>query len=783
MIETSKGENTVVKKKRDVPLWLRIVIPTVLIGAWLAVAGIGGPYFGKIEEVSDSDLSAFLPKTSEAAEVNEAAGAFRSSDTVPAIVLFEAENDQVLSDQQYESLKGVVAELEQVEGVASNETELLKSEDGKAAFAPLPVETNGEVDKTVAAMNETITSSQVDGVQHWITGPAGFLADLSVAFSGIDGILLLVALGVVFVILLIVYRSPLLPILVLVAALCALTAALLVVWWLAKWGVLQLNGQVQGILFILVIGAATDYSLLLVSRYREELFQHENKREALRNAWKGVLEPIAASGGTVIVGLMCLLVSDLGSNKALGPVGAIGVAFAMLAALTFLPAMLYAVGRAGFWPRIPRADAKSVAKHEAKLARGLWHRVGSFVAKHPRPIWIVTVLLLLVGASGLPQLKADGVPQSDLILGYSAAREGQSALNRHFPGGSGSPVLLVVPEWRMNEVVTMLDVDQGIDSVTAAATGVDAGFKPLGAKEASIREELRLEVQKEIDTQTDEVYAQADKIAEQAGPIARQQFLDSVLPNIPSVFTLVDEAYPFKNAVITHVDGNVLLSATLTDEPYSDAAKDTVMRLRDKAGQIDDQILVGGTTAVTVDTNAASSHDRMVIIPLVLVAITIILMVLLRSIVAPILLLATTVLSFCASLGVAAYLFNHVWHFPGADPSVVLYGFVFLVALGIDYNIFLMTRVREESGKLGTRAGVIKGLVVTGGVITSAGIVLAATFAALSVIPILFLAQIAFVVAFGVLLDTIIVRSLLVPALIRDIGSSVWWPSKLRHKK
>lgn len=774
-------------KTRRVPLWLRIVIPAVLIVAWLAAAGIGGPYFGKIEEVADSDLSAFLPKSSDAAKVNEQAGKFRSDDTVPAIVLFEATDDAVLSEEQITQLNEVIVQVEAVEGVSSESAQLVKSEDGKAAFAALPIETNGEVDKTVAAINDTITENEVNGVKHWVTGPAGFLSDLSVAFAGIDGILLLVALGVVFLILLFVYRSPLLPVLVLVAAVCALSAALFVVWWLAKWGVLQLNGQVQGILFILVIGAATDYSLLFVSRYREELYANKDRTKALTTAWKGVLEPIIASGSTVIVGLMCLLVSDLGSNKALGPVGSIGVAFAMLAALTFLPAMLYAVGRAGFWPRIPRADAKSVATHEAKLARGLWHRVGDFVAKHPRPIWIVTVLLLLVGASGLPQLKADGVPQSDLILGYSAAREGQSALNRHFPDGSGSPVLLVVPEGRMDEVVAMLDVDGGIDSVTATATGVEAGFKPLGAQEASIREEIRLEVQKEIDTKTNEAYAQADKIAEQAGPfagpIARQQFLDSVLPNIPSVFSLVDEAYPFKDAVITQVDGNVLLSATLVDEPYSDAAKETVLRLRDKASQIDDQILVGGTTAVTVDTNAASSHDRMVIIPLVLAAITIILMILLRSIVAPILLLATTVLSFCAALGVAAFLFNHVWHFPGADPSVVLYGFVFLVALGIDYNIFLMTRVREESKKLGTRDGVIKGLVVTGGVITSAGIVLAATFAALSVIPVLFLAQIAFVVAFGVLLDTIIVRSLLVPALIRDIGGFVWWPSKLRHKK
>lgn len=770
-------------KRRGVPKWLRVVIPVVLIGMWLAASAIGGPYFGRVDEVSDSDLSAFLPKTSDAAKVNDAAGKFRSEDTVPAIVLFEAEDNAVLSDQQTTDIQAVVTKLEAVDGVNSSDAQLVKSDDGKAAFAALPVKTNGEVDVTVAAMNTVVADHEVAGVNHWITGPAGFLADLSKAFGGIDGVLLLVALGVVFFILLLVYRSPILPILVLLGAVCALSAALFVVWWLAKWGVLQLNGQVQGILFILVIGAATDYSLLLVSRYREELFAHASKRTALWRAWKGVLEPIGASGGTVIVGLLCLLVSDLGSNKALGPVGAIGIVFAMLAALTFLPAMLYAVGRVGFWPRIPRSDRKSVAAHEARQAKGIWHRVGDLVSRHPRVIWIVTVLLLLAGASGLPQLKADGVPQSDLILGYSAARDGQSALNRHFPDGSGSPMLVLVPIAQQDEVVKILDNHKGIDGVTATATGIDAGFVPLGAQAESIKSEIRGEIQKKVDEQKSQLEAQANQIAAQAGPYgeqARQQFLDSVLPNIPSVDELVDEAYPFKDGVITVVDGKVLLSATLVDEPYSEAAEATVKRVRT---EVNDGVLVGGTTAVTVDTNAASDHDRSVIIPLVLVAITIILMALLRAIVAPILLLATTVLSFCASLGVAAYLFNNVWHFPGADPSVVLYGFVFLVALGIDYNIFLMTRVREESGKLGTRKGVIKGLVVTGGVITSAGIVLASTFAALSVIPILFLAQIAFIVAFGVLLDTIIVRSLLVPSLIRDIGSAVWWPSKLRHKK
>lgn len=772
--------------RRGIPKWARILIPTVLIVAWLAASGIGGPYFGKVDEVADSDLSAFLPKSSEAAKVNDAAAKFRSDETIPGIVLFEARDGKKLTDAQVDSIESAVSDVQKIEGVADSKVQLIKSDDGKAAFVPLPVETNGEADRTVAAMNAKLDNANIQGVSHWITGPAGFLADLSVAFAGIDGVLLLTALAVVFVILLFVYRSPILPVLVLVGAISALSAALFVVWWLAKWGVLQLNGQVQGILFILVIGAATDYSLLLVSRYREELYVHKDRLVALKAAWRGSLEPILASGGTVAVGLLCLLVSDLGSNKALGPVGAIGVAFSMLAALTFLPATLYAVGRVGFWPRIPHADKESVAKHTTKLQKGSWHRVGDFVAKHPRPIWIVTAVLLLAAAVNLTQLKAEGVPQSDLVLGYSAARGGQQALNRHFPDGSGTPMLVLVPVSERDDIVALLDEDKGIDGVTATATGVDAGFKPLGKQAESIKSDIRDAVKKELNDQKAKIYEQADAIEAQAGPyagpIARQQFLDNVLPKLPSVESLVDKAYPFKDAVVTAVDGNALLSATLVDEPYSVEAEQTVKRVRQELSS-HRAVLIGGPTAVTIDTNAASEHDRSVIIPLVLLAITIILMLLLRSILAPLLLLATTVVSFCASLGVAALLFNHLWHFPGADPSVILYSFVFLVALGIDYNIFLMTRVREESLKLGTRKGVIKGLVVTGGVITSAGLVLAATFAALSVIPILFLAQIAFIVSFGVLLDTIIVRSLLVPALIRDIGSVVWWPSKLRDKR
>lgn len=771
------------KSKTNGRHWLRIVLPVLVIVAWLAMAGVGGPYFGRVDEVSESDISAFLPESSEAAKVNDKASLFRDEETVPGIILFEARDGKKLSATQLTKIQAAIDELATVDGVSATSTELTTSEDGKAAYIALPIDSNGEADKTVERINTVLADRQVDGVEHWVTGAAGFIADLSVAFGGIDGILLLTALGVVFVILIVVYRSPLLPILVLLSALCALAVALFVVWWLAKWGILQLNGQVQGILFILVIGAATDYALLFVSRYREELYAHDDHRKALVTAWKGVLEPILASGGTVIVGLLCLIVSDLGSNKALGPVGAIGVGFAMLSALSFLPALLYVIGRVGFWPRTPHTDESSVAQHEKRLKNGIWHKVGDLVAARPRLLWLSTLVLLLAGMSGILQLKADGVPQSELIIGHSAARDGQTALNRHFPEGSGSPIMVWAPAGQRSAIVERLDDDGGIDGVGVSAQGVDAGFMPLGAQAASIKEEIRTEVEKELEAQKTALYAQADQIEQQAGMAAKQQFLVAALAQIPSVESLVEKAYPFKDATQTVVDDRILIMATLVDEPYSTEAQQTLRRVRNELHAIDSAILVGGTTAVTVDTNAASDHDRRVIIPLVLVAITIILMVLLRAILAPIVLLLTTVISFGAALGVGALLFNHVWHFPGADPTVVLYSFVFLVALGIDYNIFLMTRVREEALKVGTRKGVIRGLVVTGAVITSAGLVLAATFAALSVIPILFLVEIAFVVAFGVLLDTIIVRSLLVPAFIRDVGAVLWWPSKLRNKR
>ena len=749
---------------------------------WFAIAGIGGPYFGRISEVSDVDLSAFLPKSAEATKVNEQLPKFRDQKTIPAIVVFVPKSGTV-TEAQTKAVNDRIDTLESVRGVSGDVSPALVSDDKEAIFIVIQTDTELKVKEVLSEIKQVLNKSALEGLNYKVTGPAGFAADLTTAFGGIDGILLVTALVVVFVILIVVYRSILLPIIVLLTSIFALTAAIFIVWLLAKNGYVQINGQVQGILFILVIGAATDYSLLYISRYREELHLLASKWDATHAALRGAWEPIVASGGTVIVGLLCLLLSDLSSNKALGPVGAIGIAMAILSALTFLPVILYALGRASFWPAQPRADAVSRKKHLAKLERGIWHRVGQFVTRYPRPIWIISLVVLSVASANYFQLRADGVEQSQLIVGYSEAREGQDELDAHFPAGSGSPVLVIASALGYEQLAADIELDRGIDSVSVTATNSPSGVKPLGRQAASIKADIRAEVQKDYDSKIAELETREADLTTQYGPYAAAAIVDNIRSQIPSVDSIVDEAYPFKDAVAKDVDGTVLLQATLKDTPDSQAAKDTVQRLRTLVRSRDSAALVGGPTAVQYDTNTASIRDRRVIIPVVLIAITLILMVLLRSILAPILLLVTTVISFGASLGIAAWLFNDVWKFPGADPSVLLYGFVFLVALGIDYNIFLMTRVREESMRLGTQKGIIKGLVVTGGVITSAGVVLAATFAALGVIPILFLFQLAFIVAFGVLLDTIVVRSLLVPALIRDIGSIVWWPSKLRNKK
>ncbi|CBG75462.1 putative transmembrane transport protein [Streptomyces scabiei 87.22] len=683
-----------------IPRRARRLVPLLLIAVWLVVGGVLGPYAGRLGEVATNDQAAFLPRSAESTEVVTAQRAFRQDETLVAIVVWTGEGlagRRTAADRALASLDGTP-------GVAGQVSPALLSEDREALRGVVPLRPDlgdalpGTLDRVRAA------AERVPGTTVQLAGPAASQADLSDAFAGIDGLLLAVALLTVLVILLLVYRSVLLPLVIILGAVFALGLACAVVYALADQGVVRVDGQVQGILSILVIGAATDYALLLTARFREELGAHADRFAAMRAALRQSWGAIVASAATVALGLLALLLSDLTNNRALGPVGAIGIACAVLATLTFLPAVLVALGRAAYWPARPGGPSDAPGRGE-----GVWRRVAGLVDRAPRRVWALTLALLLAGAAFAPTLTSKGVPLDETFVNDAPSVAAQQTLGDHFPGGSGNPAVVVADADRLERVLAAARDTDGV----ATAAAVDRTGRPGGE---------------------------------------------------PLV-----------------VDGRVRVDVTLDAAADSDAAKRTVARLRTALHAVPGaDALVGGYTAQQYDTLRTAERDRTLIVPVVLVLILLILTGLLRSLLLPVLLVATVALNFLATLGVSALVFRHVLGFTGTDPSVPLYGFVFLVALGVDYNIFLMSRVREESLRHGAREGVLRGLVSTGGVITSAGVVLAATFAALGVIPLAFLAQIAFIVAFGVLLDTLVVRSLLVPALVRDLGERAWWPGSVR---
>lgn len=690
----------------------RIALPVILILIWLGLASLGGPTFGKISDVTTNDRAAFLPSSAESTRVQELQTKYQKGQSLPAIIILEA--DKAFTSDDLRKFSSLTSRLSEVDGVEGRIIGPIPSEDGRALEFITPVSSKMELKEVVGDLRSEVNKGLPQGTLAYVTGPAGLGADLSKAFGGIDGILLAVALTAVFIILLIVYRSVLLPLLVLLNAVFALCAAILVVYLMAKNNWINLNGQSQGILSILVIGAATDYSLLFVSRYREALEKVDNKWEAIWRGVKGSFEPILASAATVIIALLCLLFSDLNSNRSLGPIAATGIVFSFLATLSFLPTMLALFGTSAFWPskiRTDKTNKQVEIRSGLEELSGVWKRVGNIVISKARFTWLAILLSLSVASLGLFQLKASGVPQTDIILTSSNAADGQKAISRHFSAGSGVPTLIAVPAKSIQQGADLLNQNKNFT----------------------------------------EIMVYTDR-----GP---NQNLDKA----------------------KIIDGQALLAATLTVDPYSPQGENAIAALRkDMSSQIPGS-LVGGTTALDLDTSTTSSNDFKKIVPIVLFMIFIVLALLFRALIAPIILILTVVLSFAATIGISALVFNNAFNFPGADATVPLFGFVFLVALGVDYNIFLISRTREEALKYGTSAAILHSLGKTGGVITSAGIVLAATFAALGIIPILFLAQLAFIVAFGVLLDTFIVRSLLVPALFKDIGPRVWWPSKLNH--
>ncbi|MER8260854.1 MMPL family transporter [Streptomyces albidoflavus] len=682
----------------------RILIPLVLLIAWLGVGGTLGPYAGKLGEVATNDQAAFLPQSAESTRVSEEQKAFSADEALPALVVWTAKDGGRLPADAREAATRTLASLADAGFTAGRPSPALASEDGEALEGVVPLRT--DLDELQPVLDEIKEAAgKVPGTEAVIAGPAASQADLSDAFAGIDGLLLGVALIAVLLILLVVYRSVLLPLVIIFGAVLALGLACAVVYALAQRDVVRVDGQVQGILSILVIGAATDYALLLTARFREELSLHGDRFTAMRLAWRQSFGPITASAATVALGLLALLLSDLTNNRALGPVGAIGIVCSVFSALTFLPAALVLLGRAAYWPARPKVTGTG-GSHR------LWQRVADRVDRTPRKVWAITLAALVACAAFAPTLTSRGVPLDEIFVNDAPSVSAQETLSRHFPGGAGNPAVVIADAGQVDEVVAAAKKTDGVASV---APVTESGRPGGGA---------------------------------------------------PRV-----------------VDGRVRIDATLQDGADSDAAKETVARLRTAVHAVDGaDAVVGGYTAQQYDTQRTAEADRNLIMPVVLAIILVILIALLRSLVTPLLLVLTVALNFAATLGIASLVFTHVFGFTGTDASVPLYGFVFLVALGVDYNIFLMSRVREETALHGTREGVRRGLTTTGGVITSAGVVLAATFAALGVIPLAFLAQIAFIVAFGVLLDTLVVRSLLVPALVRDIGPASWWPGALSRR-
>jgi RND superfamily putative drug exporter len=690
---------------------------------WFAIAGIFGPLFGKLTSVQENNNSSFLPKGAEATLAADEIAKFSGKDSFnfPTLILFEGKStpetfaaiNAHLSTVGELTLAGTDSKISDYLA-PGQEISVFPSQDGNAILANIPLDGNA-ISKTLSndkpvlpAVVEALRTdikpvAEANGLTHYVTGPGGLLGDLFGAFATLDSSLLLTTLGVVALILIVVYRSPILWIIPLLSALFALSTAGGIVYILAKHNIIDVDGQSQGILSVLVIGAATDYALLLIARYREELHLHESRFDAMKAAYKGVWEPILASGSTVSISLLILLFSQLTNTAGLGPIGAIGVVCSMITILTLLPALLLVFGRWIFWPRRPLFDG------DDHVMSGMWSKVGNTIGRNPRKAWMISGSVLLIFAFASTTLNADGIGTVDTFTGKPESVVGQKLLETHFPGGEGNPTQIVVAQDKVDELAMRL----------------------------------------------------------------------SSAPGVRNVAPQMDPANP---SAVHVVGGKAILNVTLDKAPDSVEAGNDIPKIRQIAHATDASSLVGGTSAVYFDVRTANNRDNKTIIPIILFVITLILGLLLRSILSAIVLLGTVVLSYFATLGVCALVFNHIFGFAGGDNSFPLFAFIFLVALGIDYNIFLMTRVREESQKIGTRAGVIKGVTVTGAVITSAGIVLAATFAVLGLLPLVPLAELGFAVAFGVLLDTIIVRSILVPALVHEIGPKIWWPSKLQDK-
>ena len=676
---------------------------TLLIGLIFAILAFG-PLRAASTELTPG---VGLPADTESVVVDELISTLPGSDSTAAVIVYAS--DSTLSEEQTTWLQGSFDPISKMLIGGANEKFVefsnlevngskfvppaAISEDSTTAVITVPMEQTDateEIAKRVETLRELAKEDAPAGLEVYVTGPEGFSADLSGVFAGADFTLLLSTVVIVAVLLLITYRSPTLWLVpLLVVGVADGMAGQLARQVAALFGITP-DGSVTGILSVLVFGAGTNYALLLIARYREELLLHEDRHFAMAKAVRGAGPAIIASGTTVTLALLTLSFADLAGNRALGLVCAVGIVIAMIAALGVLPAALVVFGRGLFWPFVPKFGGIN------KSDSGLWAKLAKGVSKRPVAVSILGVLILGGLASGVTGIQV-GLASTDRFLKTPEAVVGQQVLAEAFPAGSTSPTIVVAKSAQAEEVKALVENVDGVASVS------------IGESNGTI---TQLNVILDAEGQSEEAYAAINMIRDEV------------------------------------------------DKATGAEAK------------------VGGLDAQALDVKDAYAHDQLIVIPLILILVFIVLVILLRSFVAPVLLLATVVASFFASMGAGWLIFTTVLGFPALDLSVFLFSFLFLVALGVDYNIFLVTRAKEEAEKVGTRQGMIKALSATGGVITSAGILLAAVFAVLGVLPLVALAQIGVIVCIGVLLDTLLVRTVIVPALAFMTGKKFWWPLK-----
>ncbi len=752
---------------------------------------------GKFEDAENNEATSYLPGSAESTAALKATKSLQDGELAPAVIVYRRESGLTGADRRTivedvermtrKRFPGVVADGEAAAGDGARAVPgqpagyapfvgPTVSPDGNAAIVTAYIKGNGEGERILDPVK--FWREQIDnppaGLAVKITGGAGFSADAIEVFEGINGTLLLAALSLVIFLLIVIYRSPFFFLIPLVAVLFAETLSRSIGYGVSELGT-TVNGQSSSIMSVLVLGAGTDYALLLVSRYREELHREADKHVAMRTALASAGPAIFASAATVIAALLCLTVARVNGTSGLGPTAAIGIACAALSMLTLLPALLTIFGRRAFWPFVPHTPETAPRVEDVSERARRTIVEGSAFGAFARPflaslvILLPPVLLVVLLNWVLRVITRRRVPS--LIVG---------PLDRAF---------FTPYEVRRHRLERTADVTHGAWKRVGDRVAVSPGRVMAGSIAvllifcggfAFFSTELTAE-----DSYTHEVEStEGQHLLEKSFPAGETGLTDVIVADRADVAATQRalagvEGVEAVSAPVAEGGPGVLLQATLEPNPYSTAAYDLVEPMREAAHRVAPSTLIGGPSAVEFDVRDAAGHDSLVIPPIILVVILLILIALLRAVVAPLILIGTVILSFLAALGVGYFAFEFIFDFPGSDPSLPLFAFVFLVALGVDYNIFLISRAREETIQHGSRQGILRALAVTGAVITSAGIVLAGTFSVLAVLPLTFLTELGFVVAFGVLLDTFLVRSILVPAIALTVGDKFWWPSAL----